>query len=165
MWILARLVIGSALVSGVVFGAGHVTRLTDTQALPETPTIAVQEAAAGLDETRDTRRAAAAEAGRTAAPEAAYLPTASGAETRPTRRADDDDDTPASGADTPASGADTPASGADAPGAQAEASAESRVRALAADLSRAVANGHASPAAADRFLSEVSGYIRADAHT
>ena len=158
MWILARLVIGSALVSGVVFGAGHVTRLTDTQALPETPTIAVQEAAAGLDETRDTRRAAAAEAGRTAAPEAAYLPTASGAETRPTRRADDDDD-------TPASGADTPASGADAPGAQAEASAESRVRALAADLSRAVANGHASPAAADRFLSEVSGYIRADAHT
>ncbi len=147
MWTLARLVIGSALVSGIVFGAGHVTRLIDTQALPDTPAIAVQEATAELDENSDTLRAAVAEVGGTAAPEAAYLPTASGQETRPTRKGDDDDD-------------DTPASGTDTTGAQAEASAEARVSALAADLKRAVANGHASEADAQRFLTEVAGYIR-----
>lgn len=145
MWILARLVIGSVLVSGTVFGSGHVTRLIDTQALPDTPAIAVEEAAADSDDTSDTRRDAVAEAGPTAAPEAAYLPTASGAATRPTRRDDDDDE------DTPASGAAT------------KESATERVEGLAADLRRAVANGHATPEAAARFFTEVSGYIREDA--
>lgn len=154
MWTLARLVIGSALVSGIVFGAGHVTRLIDTQALPDTPAIAVQEATAELDDTNDTLRAAVAEVGRTAAPEAAYLPTASGTETRPTRKDDDDDD------DSPASGTDTTRHTGDA--APPADSAQARVNGLAADLSRAVANGHATPAAAERFLTEVAGYIRHD---
>ncbi len=151
---LARLVAGSALVSGIVFGAGHVTRLIDTQALPDTPAIAVQEATAELDENSDTLRAAIAEVGRTAAPEAAYLPTASGQETRPTRKDDDDDD------DTPSSGTATSRHTGD--GALPADSAQARVNGLAADLSRAVANGHATPAAAERFLTEVAGYIRHD---
>ncbi|MCT1690913.1 hypothetical protein M3B11_08080 [Brevibacterium sp. p3-SID960] len=144
---LARLVAGSALVSGIVFGAGHVIRLADTQPPPDTAAIAVQEATAELDENSDTLRAAVAEVGRTAAPEAAYLPTASGPETRPTRKHDDADD-------------DTPTSDSDTTGAQPEASTEARVSALAADLKRAVANGHASEAGAQRFLTEVAGYIR-----
>lgn len=148
MWTLVRLVIGSALVSGIVFGAGHGTRLIDTQALPDTPAIAVQEATAELDENSDTLRAAIAEVGRTAAPEAAYLPTASGQETRPTRK---DDDTPASGTATSRHTGDA---------ALPAVSAQARVNGLAADLSRAVANGHATPAAAERFLTEVAGYIR-----
>lgn len=152
MWTLVRLVIGSALVSGIVFGAGHVTRLIDTQALPDTPAIAVQEATAELDENSDILRAAIAEVGRTAAPEAAYLPTASGQETRPTRKDDDDDD------DTPSSGTATSRHTGDA--ALPAVSAQARVNGLAADLSRAVANGHATPAAAERFLTEVAGYIR-----
>ncbi|PMB98844.1 hypothetical protein [Brevibacterium luteolum] len=163
MWTLVRLVIGSALVSGIVFGAGHVTRLIDTQALPDTPAIAVQQATAELDENSDTLRAAIAEVGRTVAPEAAYLPTASGQETRPTasgqetrptRKDDDDDD------DTPSSGAATSRHTGDA--ALPADSAQARVNGLAADLSRAVANGHATPAAAERFLTEVAGYIRHD---
>ncbi len=154
MWTLVRLVIGSALVSGIVFGAGHVTRLIDTQALPDTPAIAVQQATAELDENSDTLRAAIAEVGRTVAPEAAYLPTASGQETRPTRKDDDDDD------DTPSSGTATSRHTGDA--ALPADSAQARVNGLAADLSRAVANGHATPAAAERFLTEVAGYIRHD---
>ncbi|MCT1921379.1 hypothetical protein M3C63_05835 [Brevibacterium luteolum] len=148
MWTLVRLVIGSALVSGIVFGAGHGTRLIDTQALPDTPAIAVQEATAELDENSDTLRAAVAEVGRTAAPEAAYLPTASGQETRPTRK---DDDTPSSGTATSRHTGDA---------ALPADSVQARVNGLAADLSRAVANGHATPAAAERFLTEVAGYIR-----
>lgn len=148
MWTLVRLVIGSALVSGIVFGAGHGTRLIDTQALPDTPAIAVHEATAELDENSDTLRAAVAEVVRTAAPEAAYLPTASGQETRPTRK---DDDTPSSGTATSRHTGDA---------ALPADSAQARVNGLAADLSRAVANGHATPAAAERFLTEVAGYIR-----
>ncbi|MFL0575548.1 hypothetical protein ACH0BO_02235 [Brevibacterium luteolum] len=149
---LARLVAGSALVSGIVFGAGHVTRLIDTQSLPDTPAIAVQEATAERDEKSDTLRAAVAELAGPAAPEAAYLPTSSGPETRPTRKGDDDD--------TPASGTDTSRHTGDA--APPADSAQARVNGLAADLSRAVANGHATPAAAERFLTEVAGYIRHD---
>ncbi|MBD8019449.1 hypothetical protein [Brevibacterium gallinarum] len=156
MWNIARLAISTFIVSGLIVGAGHLTRLIDSHTLPEAPAIAVEETADGVDESGGIRGSAAAEAAGTAAPDAAYLPTASGTENRPSRRNEDDDDTP------PADGLRPPGSAHSGPAAE---SADDRVRALAADLSRAVANGHATPTAAERFLAEVSGYIRAGAHT